>query len=226
MQVSGVMVQLHITWNKTAVLSPPLPTLKAPNRRTMRIWGPSSCRALPFSVRIGFPGVVGLCRLDELPVGESPCSAGPDSLRISAMPDTYSLVTRMPTPGEHRSLAEAVGWSHAFEWETMPASLDGSVFGVVAIDDGQVVGMGRLVGDGIKYFYVQDLAVRPSHQGRGVGTVLLRRLLDHVARTAPATAFVGLFATPGAVSLYQRAGFAFGDMSGMVRLVEPEAASG
>lgn len=103
----------------------------------------------------------------------------------------------------------------------MPASLDGSLAGVVALDGSQVVGMGRLVGDGVKYFYVQDLAVLPAYQGAGIGTALLRRLLDHVACTAPATAFVGLFATDGAVPLYQRDGFAPGDMTGMFRLVEP-----
>jgi GNAT superfamily N-acetyltransferase len=135
--------------------------------------------------------------------------------------DTCTLLDRLPTPGEHRRIAEAVCWADAFEWETMPASLDGSLVGVVALDDGQVVGMGRLVGDGVKYFYVQDLAVLPAHQGAGIGTALLRRLLDHVARTAPAAAFVGLFATDGAIPLYQSDGFTTGDMTGMFRLVQP-----
>ncbi|QNP61505.1 GNAT family N-acetyltransferase [Streptomyces genisteinicus] len=137
------------------------------------------------------------------------------------MNDAYTCLDRLPTPGEHRRLAESVGWEHAFAWETMGASLEGSLAGAVALDGGRAVGMGRLVGDGVKYFYVQDLAVDPAHQGRGIGTALLNRLLGHVARTAPATAFVGLFATDGAVSLYQRDGFARGDMTGMFRLVEP-----
>jgi ribosomal protein S18 acetylase RimI-like enzyme len=132
-----------------------------------------------------------------------------------------TVLDRLPTPSEHRRLAEAVGWAHAFDWETMPASLEGSLAGVVALDDSQVVGMGRLVGDGVKYFYVQDLAVLPAYQGQGIGTALLRRLLDYVARTAPATAFVGLFATNEAISLYQRDGFTPGDMTGMFQLVRP-----
>jgi ribosomal protein S18 acetylase RimI-like enzyme len=91
--------------------------------------------------------------------------------------DTCTLLDRLPTPSEHRRLAEAVGWAHAFEWGTMPASLEGSLAGVIALDSGQVIGMGRLVGDGVKYFYVQDLAVLPAYQGRGIGTALLHRLL-------------------------------------------------
>ncbi|MBT2512854.1 GNAT family N-acetyltransferase [Arthrobacter sp. ISL-30] len=96
----------------------------------------------------------------------------------------------------------------------MPASLAGSLAGVVAMDGDQVIGMGRLVGDGVKYFYVQDLAVLPSCQGQGVGRALLNRLMGHVARTAPASAFVGLFAAEAALPLYQRAGFTMGDMTG------------
>jgi hypothetical protein len=37
----------------------------------------------------------------------------------------------------------------------------------------------------------------------------------------PTLAFVGLFATGGAVTLYQREGFTSGDMTGMYRLVKP-----
>jgi len=132
-----------------------------------------------------------------------------------------ALLDRLPTPAEHRRLAEAVGWTEAFDWDTVPASLTGSLAGTVALDGDQVIGMGRLVGDGVKYFYVQDLAVLPEYQGSGIGTALLQRLLEHVASTAPSTAFVGLFGTDGAIPLYERHGFTPGDMTGMFRLVEP-----
>ncbi|MDA1360267.1 GNAT family N-acetyltransferase [Glycomyces luteolus] len=137
------------------------------------------------------------------------------------MTDAIILLNRLPTSAEHRRLAEAVGWTEAFDWDTMPASLAGSLAGEVALDGDDVVGMGRLVGDGVKYFYVQDLAVLPEYQGVGIGTALLQRLLDHVANTASSTAFVGLFGTDGAIPLYRRHGFTHGDMTGMFRLVEP-----
>ncbi len=137
------------------------------------------------------------------------------------MPDDVAVEDRLPTPAEHRAIAEAVGWSHAFDWPTVPASLDGSVAGAVAVLDGRAIGMGRLVGDGVQYFYVQDLAVLPEHQARGIGRVLLDRLLAHVARTAPATAFLGLFSTPQAEALYSGRGFGRGDLGGLYRLVDP-----
>lgn len=136
-------------------------------------------------------------------------------------PTDWSIVDRMPTPAEHRSLSEAVGWAHSFDWSTMPASLAGSLAGVVAELDGEVVGMGRLVGDGVLYFYVQDVAVLPAYQGQGMGRALVDRLLQHVERLAPANAFVGLFATPEAVALYASRGFTSGDMQGMFRVLPP-----
>ncbi|MCR5501527.1 MAG: GNAT family N-acetyltransferase [Lachnospiraceae bacterium] len=32
----------------------------------------------------------------------------------------------------------------------------------------EVVGMGRLVGDGVMYWYLQEIVVLPEYQGRGI----------------------------------------------------------
>ncbi|MFF2485033.1 GNAT family N-acetyltransferase [Microbacterium sp. NPDC058062] len=136
-------------------------------------------------------------------------------------PSPVEFVDRIPTPAEHRTIAEAVGWTHAFDWDTMDASLAGSTAGVVAVRDGRAIGMGRLVGDGVKYFYVQDLAVVPEAQGEGLGARLLDHLLAWVADHAPSHAFVGLFATAEGDALYRSRGFERGDMAGMFRIVAP-----
>lgn len=128
---------------------------------------------------------------------------------------------RLPTPDEHRRLAESVGWSNAFHWPSMPRSLDASLFGVVALDGDIAIGMGRIVGDGVLYFYIQDVAVEPTYQGRGIGQRILEALLDWIRATAPAHAFVGLFATDAALPLYERNGFSRGDMTGMFRVLDP-----
>lgn len=125
---------------------------------------------------------------------------------------------RLPTPEEHRRLAVSVGWEHAFNWANLPASLERSLFGVVAVDSDEVVGMGRLVGDGVMYFYIQDVAVAPSHQRLGIGQQILDALLEHVREHTPA--FVGLFATGEGREWYGRNGFDAGDMTGMFRVVK------
>lgn len=121
---------------------------------------------------------------------------------------SYRLVDRVPTPDEHRALAVSVGWGDAFRWDAMPASLQGSCCGVVALsDDGIPVAMGRVVGDGAFFFYLQDIAVRPESQGQGLGTRLTERLLDLVRERSGGDAFVGLFATAEAQPVYARLGF-------------------
>jgi len=42
-----------------------------------------------------------------------------------------------------------------------------------------VIGMARVVGDGAMFFYIQDVVVTPAHQGRGVGTLLLERVMGY-----------------------------------------------
>ncbi len=134
----------------------------------------------------------------------------------------YEYAERLPTPAEHRALAEAVGWSHAFDWEAIPASLEASFAGVVVTDLGETVGMGRVIGDGCFYFYVQDVVVLPSHQGQGIGSRILENLVEQIERTAPPKSFIGLFAAGTTVPWYRRHGFAVQEsMTGMFRVVLP-----
>lgn len=44
--------------------------------------------------------------------------------------------------------------------------------------------MGRVVGDGGKFFYVQDLVVVPHRQGEGIGRMVLDRLITQVKNIA------------------------------------------
>ncbi len=140
---------------------------------------------------------------------------------------SYELVDRVPTPDEHRALAESVGWHGAFRWDVMPASLAGSCCGVVAVaDDGSTVAMGRVVGDGAFFFYLQDIVVRPDLQGHGLGTRVTERLLDQVHALAGGDAFVGLFATAEAQPVYARLGFdGESPMKGMWQVLRRRAGS-
>lgn len=134
------------------------------------------------------------------------------------MPDSYSVIDRHPTVAEHQVLTAAVGWSDHFDDQTVPRSLDASLFGVVVKDAaGTVVGMGRLVGDGVHYFYVQDVVVHPGHESAGLGTRIIERLLSWTEQTGGPSAFIGLFASDEAVSLYSDHGFTTAGMTGMHR---------
>ncbi|MFC4103466.1 GNAT family N-acetyltransferase [Paenibacillus xanthanilyticus] len=120
----------------------------------------------------------------------------------------YSLIERLPTPSEHLFLWEAVGWG-SVDPETAASSIARSLYGVVVLHEDQVVGMGRIVGDGVMYFYIQDVAVLPDHQKHGLGKMIVERLMVHIrqCRLKNGAPFVGLFASQGKEPFYEQFGF-------------------
>ncbi|MFN8182839.1 MAG: GNAT family N-acetyltransferase [Candidatus Nanopelagicales bacterium] len=106
--------------------------------------------------------------------------------------------------------------------EALPA-LQNSWAWVHARVDGQVVAMGRVIGDGGWYFHIADMATSPGYQRRGIGRAVLRALLERIHRAAPGTPWVTLFADAPGVPLYRSMGFVSSGCQGM-ELVRPESA--
>jgi GNAT superfamily N-acetyltransferase len=131
---------------------------------------------------------------------------------------TVRIVDRVATVAELRELARSVDWLDHYDWPSMGRALERSIAGVVAVDDDRVVGAARIVGDGVRYFYLQDVLVEPDHTDEGIASRMVQRLLDVVQATAPADPFIGLFSSPEARGVYESLGFAADDtMTGMHR---------
>ncbi|MHA6531077.1 GNAT family N-acetyltransferase [Paenibacillus sp. BAC0078] len=131
------------------------------------------------------------------------------------------LIERLPTVEEHSMLWEAVGWSKV-NTEMTAASLNGSVYGLVLCHEQNAIGMGRIVGDGSMYFYIQDVAVLPEYQGQGLGNRIIGQLLEYIQAHCYPGAFVGLFASHGNDTFYERHGFQnhAPGMTGMFKVME------
>lgn len=81
--------------------------------------------------------------------------------------------------------------------------LAGSNFIVTARDsDGSILGLARCMNDGAWVCYCADLAVRESHQGKGIGKALLGKLAELLGPRVG----IALIAYPEAASFYRRAG--------------------
>jgi ribosomal protein S18 acetylase RimI-like enzyme len=78
-----------------------------------------------------------------------------------------------------------------------------SLYRCFVFDDGRLVGTGRVVGDGVDAAYLCDVALLPSHQGRGLGDEIVARLLER----ARGHRKVILYAVPGKEGFYKRFGF-------------------
>ncbi len=142
---------------------------------------------------------------------------------MSEPTEGYRLTARLPTSDEYRAICTAVGWQDMMNFGAAPAALARSLYAVVVEHGGAAVGMGRLVGDGAIYFYVQDVAVLPEHQGRGIGRQVAAALVAWANDHAPDRAFLGLFAAAGTDRFYRQHGFERHEaLEGMFQVVRRE----
>ena len=101
-------------------------------------------------------------------------------------------------------LYRSVGWNdRASEPERIAEAVRNSLWIVTAWESGKLVGFCRAFSDGAFTAYVGDVLVNPTHQGRGVGRELVRRLMADRDRIA----FV-LKAAPPVQPFYAKLGFA------------------
>ena len=70
-------------------------------------------------------------------------------------------------------------------------------------DGDKLVGAGRALADGVDCSYICDVALLPSHQGRGLGQQIVARLVE----LSSAHKKIILYAVPGKEPFYHRLGF-------------------
>ena len=123
------------------------------------------------------------------------------------MHSEYIIQKRMPSISEYKQICTAVGWKDYMNFDVAEQSLRQSIFGVVVQYRDEIIGMGRVVGDGSIYFYIQDIAVTPEHQGTGVGNLIMSTITEFLKENAPEKSFIGLFSSQGKESFYNKYGF-------------------
>lgn len=76
------------------------------------------------------------------------------------------------------NLYNSVGWTaytkNPIELKT---AINNSLLTITAINEDELVGLIRVVGDGVSIIFIQDLLVLPSYQGQGIGTHLVKQVL-------------------------------------------------
>ncbi|MGP3535154.1 GNAT family N-acetyltransferase [Microbacterium sp. RD1] len=92
------------------------------------------------------------------------------------------------------------------------------VVGAYRRDTGEQVAVARAVGDGVAFAYLADVFVDAAHRGAGLGTRVVRAMIDD----GPGASFRWTLFTADAHPLYERFGFAAPDTTAMVRPAAPD----
>lgn len=77
------------------------------------------------------------------------------------------------------SLYRSVGWTaYTDQPQVLRSGFENSLLTLAAYEGDQLLGLIRTVGDGHTVVFVQDLLVRPEYQRMGIGSALLREILN------------------------------------------------
>jgi len=117
----------------------------------------------------------------------------------------YKLVKTTPSVEDYLNIRKETLGEKTLE--AGKAAVNNSWFGVHVEYEGKAVAMGRFIGDGGCSFCVTDIAVLPSHQGRGLGKMVMEGLMNYYEENGPKDAYLTLIADGNAKYLYEKYGF-------------------
>jgi ribosomal protein S18 acetylase RimI-like enzyme len=115
-----------------------------------------------------------------------------------------TLREELPTVTEYLYLREESGLGTRTK-DAAAHALPNSIYAVTMVDEGNVIGMGRIVGDDGCFYQIVDIAVVPSYQGCGLGTEIMQTLTEYLHENAPPSAYVSLIADVD--GFYEQFGF-------------------
>lgn len=93
--------------------------------------------------------------------------------------------------------------------EQAERSISHQLFSITALKDGQIVGIARLLGDAAIYWYINDVWVLPEYQGKGIGSHMVKRIIQYVKEASVSGTSVSLclMSAKGKEGFYEKLGF-------------------
>lgn len=110
------------------------------------------------------------------------------------------------TVREYQSLRQTTNW-HEVPDDDVEKAVRGDLYTVKVYVGDHIIGMGRVVGDGGIYFYIQDVIVHPDFQNKGVGGMIMGRIENWLEEHATENSFIGLMAARGVERFYEQYGY-------------------
>jgi GNAT superfamily N-acetyltransferase len=98
-----------------------------------------------------------------------------------------------PTAAEYIELRARAGWGLIDE-ETATRTIEAAAFTVSLRHEQRLIGLARVMGDGVLYFFLADLIVDPAFRGEKLGDRLMRAVTSYFDRCAGPGASITLVA--------------------------------
>lgn len=112
----------------------------------------------------------------------------------------------------------SVGWTNYTERaEMLPLAYENSLCVFGAYENSKLVGIIRAVGDGLSIVFVQDIIVLPQYQRKGIGTKLLKAVIDRFGSVYQMELLTD--DTEKTKAFYRSVGFAAADEMGCMAFV-------
>jgi len=111
---------------------------------------------------------------------------------------------------EFLEVVESVGWN-TYSKEQVDKALNNTMYMVKAMVNGELAGIGRVVGDFSIVCMLTDICVKPKFQGNGIGLKIvneLKRLIENGVKDGEKMQ-IELTPTAGNEEFYKKAGFKY-----------------
>lgn len=112
----------------------------------------------------------------------------------------------LPSPEQFVEMRIESGWDVPSLQEAKTA-IDLSLCGILLMENENVIGMARVLGDGVLCLFIQDVIVAKSCRGKRYGGLIMQKLIDYLQSNYSPNCTVGLMAAKGKVGFYERCGF-------------------
>ena len=116
------------------------------------------------------------------------------------------IENRRISTNEYQLIRSTTDWAKLGD-KTVEKALCNDLYSVLVYDENKLIGLGRVVGDGAIYFYIQDIIVIPEYQGKGIGKMIMQDIENYLNDTASQNSFIGLMAAEGVQQFYYQFGY-------------------
>lgn len=121
-----------------------------------------------------------------------------------AFAKTVVVKYSFPKVEEFIKLFNSVGWER--DKKRIIEHKKHSCFAVSLYIENEIVGMGRVVGDGA-YFTIYDIVVDKKYQGLGIGSIIMREIVEWYKTIADDDTFLYVNACKNREPFYEKFGF-------------------